>query len=233
VPLSARRSQGAVWGGAPRQRGPGRGHRAPPWSLLARSPGQHDGPDADGPSPRGAPPPAPQPGRAGSPPVAASTLSVGCTAWSGGTRATSPGSSGGIAQRAPVGRRALSHGALATAIPTTTWDDIPTPDWPGLAGYGREHTGPRCGRWEERAATPPAPLQSRCPPLSRAIAAAYELTGILPRHSVKIQCCQLSPAAGCYTSRYAAGREVSRPVSSGKTELRGTHPTPIFRSSSC
>jgi hypothetical protein len=69
VPLSARRSQGAVWGGSPRHSGLGRGHRAHPSALMALVLGQQHGPDAECPPPRGAlPPQGPHRRLAGRPP---------------------------------------------------------------------------------------------------------------------------------------------------------------------
>ena len=65
------------------------------------------------------------------------------------------------AQRSPVGRQARSNGAGATSLPTHTWDDRPTPDWPGLARYGLYRTGPRFGLCADGDVTTHAPLRSR------------------------------------------------------------------------
>lgn len=61
------------------------------------------------------------------PPVASSLISVGSTAWSRATRAAIPGSSFVPLQRSPVGRRAISSGALATSRPTKHWEGDRTP----------------------------------------------------------------------------------------------------------
>jgi hypothetical protein len=89
-------------------------------------------------------------------------MRVGRRAYSRATKAAIPASSWATAHRSPVGRRAISRWAFATSIPTQHGvADIITPDWPGLARYGRTWLRATVRAHEGVDVTTHAPLRSR------------------------------------------------------------------------
>jgi len=120
------------------------------------------------------------------PPVASRTISVGGTLCSRVTRAAIPGSSLATAQRAPVGRRAISRWALAPSRPTKdAGASITTPDGPDLARCGLSGAGQRYGLWENRTRRPTLRCGLQRPRLDRSIVSPYGVTGLPPRHTSK------------------------------------------------
>ena len=95
------------------------------------------------------------------PPVASSTMRAGCWACRRSTRIAMPSAWLGTAQRAPAGRRAMSHGAWATSIPTKPGGSLlgtpVCPPWQRRAPWPQT-TGRACGGQD---VTTRAPLRSR------------------------------------------------------------------------